>query len=234
MRFRAFATDYDGTLARHGVVAGSTVQAVERVRAAGLRTLLVTGREIADLRATFFRFDIFDIIVAENGAVLYYPAAQTSRLLHASPPPQFAVRLRERGVSPLSVGQVIVATFEPNENIVLEVIKEFGLELKIIFNKGAVMVLPVGVNKASGLRAALQELGIAPRETVGIGDAENDHSFFECCGCAVAVSNALESLKARANLVTRASHGAGVVEVADLLLTGELERVAARPRAAAM
>ena len=85
-------------------------------------------------------------------------------------------RLRERGVEPLSVGRSIVATWEPMETVVLEVIHEQGLELQITFNKGAVMVLPPGVNKASGLEAALQALGLSRHNVVGAGDAENDHS----------------------------------------------------------
>ena len=80
------------------------------------------------------------------------------------------------------------------------------------FNKGSVMALPFGVNKASGLMAALAELGIPAHTVVGVGDAENDHAFLAACGCAVAVSNALPSLKAEADIVTVADHGAGVEE----------------------
>ena len=49
----------------------------------------------------------------------------------------------------------------------------------MIFNKGAVMILPSGVNKATGLAAALEELGLSPHNVVGVGDAENDHAFLE-------------------------------------------------------
>jgi hypothetical protein len=46
-----------------------------------------------------------------------------------------------------------VATWEPHQATVLEAIRELGLEHHIIFNKGAVMVLPPGINKAAGLEA---------------------------------------------------------------------------------
>ena len=62
----------------------------------------------------------------------------------------------------------------------LEAIRDLGLELQIIFNKGAVMVLPAGVNKASGLAVALARLGLSPHNVVGVGDAENDHAFLRC------------------------------------------------------
>jgi HAD superfamily hydrolase (TIGR01484 family) len=97
-------------------------------------------------------------------------------------------------VAPLSVGRAIVATWRPHENAVLETIRDQGLELQVIFNKDAVMVLPSGVNKATGLAVALHDHGFSPHEAVGIGDAENDHAFLTLCECAVAVDNALPPL----------------------------------------
>jgi hydroxymethylpyrimidine pyrophosphatase-like HAD family hydrolase len=88
----------------------------------------------------------------------------------------------------------------------------------VIFNKGSVMVLPTGVNKASGLRAAVKALGITTDEVVGVGDAENDHAFLEICGFSVAVSNALDVLKRKVCMVTRGDHGRGVSEMIDLWL----------------
>lgn len=79
-------------------------------------------------------------------------------------PERFAETLRARGVGPLSVGRVIVVTWTPHETTVLETIRELGLELQVIFNKGAVMVLPSGVNKATGRAAALEALGLSPRK----------------------------------------------------------------------
>jgi hydroxymethylpyrimidine pyrophosphatase-like HAD family hydrolase len=119
---------------------------------------------------------------------------------------------------PLQTGKAIVATWEPHEKEVLKTIKELGLELQVIFNKGAVMILPSGVNKATGLRAALSELGLDAAEVVGVGDAENDHAFLEICGLSVAVANALPAISEKVDLVTKKDHGAGVVELIDRLL----------------
>jgi hydroxymethylpyrimidine pyrophosphatase-like HAD family hydrolase len=105
------------------------------------------------------------------------------------------------------------------------VIDELGLDLEVILNKGSVMVLPASVNKATGLSAALEELGIAPQDVVGIGDAENDEAFLALCGFGVAVANALDSVKACADQVTRAENGAGVGEVIDLLIAEDLRSV---------
>ncbi|WP_373527826.1 HAD-IIB family hydrolase [Nostoc sp.] len=222
MRYLALACDYDGTLAHNGQVDETTLAALERLRDSGRRLILVTGRQIDDLLHVFPYADLFDRIVAENGALLYQNATQEEKLLGDRPSAEFIKALRERGVDPFSVGKVIVATWHPHETTVLEVIRELGLELQIIFNKGAVMVLPSGLNKATGLGAALSELGLSPHNTVGVGDAENDHAFLDLCECSVGVANALPVLKERVDFVTNGSRGAGVTELIDKLVASDL------------
>lgn len=233
MPYLALATDYDGTLAHHGRVDDATRDAVRRLRASGRRVLLVTGRQLPDLEATCPCLDLFDWVVAENGALLYQSATGTAKPLAAPPPEKFLQALRGRGVQPLSVGRVIVATWEPHEKAVRETIRDLGLELQVIFNKGAVMVLPSGVNKATGLAAALAALGLTADAVVGIGDAENDHAFLNRCAVAVAVANALPVLKEQVDWVTPGDHGAGVRQLIDVMLSGDLAgRVRRRPRPA--
>lgn len=230
---RALALDYDGTLAHHGRVNERTLAALERFRASGRTLLLVTGRELEDLDRTFAHAPVFDRIVGENGALVFDPKTLVLRKLAPEPGEAFVRALAARGVGPVSVGHVIVATWVPHQEAVLSVIREQGLELEIIFNKDAVMVLPSGVNKGTGLRAALEELGITPGDVVGVGDAENDHSLLRVCGVGVAVANAIPSLKERADLVTRGDHGDGVIEVIEGILANELAAVPRRARAEA-
>jgi HAD superfamily hydrolase (TIGR01484 family) len=218
VRYLALAADYDGTLATDGVVDGDTVEALRRLAASGRKLILVSGRQLGDLLRAFPEARIFDAIVAENGAVLYLPSSQDTRVLAQAPSPRFAEALKGRGVSPIWLGQVVVATVQPNETVVLDVIRNLGLDLQVILNKGSVMVLPASVDKASGLHAALDELSLSPQSVVAIGDAENDQAFLAMCGCGVAVANALDALKGRANLVTRGEAGAGVREVIDELI----------------
>jgi HAD superfamily hydrolase (TIGR01484 family) len=228
VRYLVLAVDYDGTLAHDGRVDAPTIASLERLRASGRRLVMVTGRELPDLLRVFDRFDLFDRVVAENGALLYDPAAPAERRLADRPDERLVARLRRLGVEPLSVGHSIVATREPHEATAVEVIRELGLELHVIFNKGAVMILPSGVNKATGLAAALAELGLSAHNAVGVGDAENDHAFLAAGECAVAVANALPALKERADLVTRGARGAGVVELVDRLLADDLADAAPR------
>ncbi len=222
MRYLALCCDYDGTLAHDGRVDRATLAGLEKLLASGRRLVMVTGRELPDLQATFPRLDLFERVVAENGALLYHPAKREEKPLAARPPDRFIERLRQRGVAPMSVGRVIVATWRPHEHAVLEAIHELGLELQVIFNKGAVMVLPAGVNKASGLAAALEEMGLSPHNAVAVGDAENDHAFLSLCEFSVAVANALPPVKETADLTTRGDHGAGVVELIEELVATDL------------
>ena len=219
---RALATDYDGTIATHGEVDSGTIASLLRCRASGRSLILVTGRELDELRAVFPELEIFDLVVAENGPLLYWPKEQQERVLAPPPHPEFVKLLRTAKVEPLSVGRVVVATFEPHDRTVFEAIKTLGLELQVIFNKGSVMVLPSGINKASGLDAALAELGLKPEEVAGVGDAENDHAFLERCRISAAVANALPSIKEHVHFVAQQTHGAGVTEFIDWLLTADL------------
>ncbi|MFL5814284.1 MAG: HAD family hydrolase [Bdellovibrionia bacterium] len=221
MRYLALATDYDETLARHGHLADSTVQALERFRASGRKTILVTGREIPDLRAVCHRLDLFDLIIGENGAVLVDPKKDLSRVepLADTPPPQFARELSNLGVSPLSCGSVIVATLSDQYESVRSTIERLGLNLQIILNKGSLMVLPTGVNKASGLRRALEVLNIPAAKAWAIGDAENDIDFLMSAGCPAAVANALPSVKEKAIFTATREAGQGVEELISKILS---------------
>ena len=194
-QYLALACDYDGTLAHDGVVDESVVAGLMRWREAGRRLLLVTGRELVDLQGTFSHLDLFDSVVVENGGALFNPATGDEKALADLPSPRFVDELRSRGVEPISIGRVIVATWAPHETTVLATIRDLGLELQVIFNKGAVMVLPSGVNKATGLAAALATLGIPAENVVAVGDAMNDHAPLAAAGLGVAVANAIPSLR---------------------------------------
>lgn len=222
MHYLALACDYDGTLASDGQVDQQTVVALKRLRESGRRLILVTGRQLDDLLQVFSHIDLFEWVVAENGALLYRPANREERILGDRPPEKFVQVLRDRGVDPIAIGRVIVATWHPHKVTVAKTICDLGLELKVILNKDAVMVLPTNVNKASGLTAALSELSLSPEQVVGVGDAENDQALLDLCGYSVAVANALPAIKKQADFVTTGERGAGVTELIDKLITDDL------------
>jgi HAD superfamily hydrolase (TIGR01484 family) len=228
MRFHALATDYDGTLAHHGIVEEQTVKALERTVGTGRKLILVTGRELPDLLDAFPHLDLFEMVVAENGALLYRPATKEERLLSEAPPQRLIETLRSLRVEPMSVGRGIIGLWEPHQHAALEAVRQCGLEWQVIFNKGAVMLLPAGVNKAFGLVAALEQMGLSPHNVVGVGDAENDHAFLRICELSAAVANALPAVKQEADLVTQGDHGDGVIELIEAMIADELAEIQTR------
>jgi len=210
--FRAVACDFDGTLA-DGQVAPATLAALTEARARGIRVILVTGRIMSELRAVFPEVDEhIDAVVAENGAVLVTHGGV--RLLAAPIGGAVSAALTGRGVAHRS-GQVLVAGAAADEPAVLEVVRGLGLYCRLVRNRGELMVLPAGVTKGSGLLEALGDLGLSPHNTIGVGDAENDHSLLDACEVGVAVANAVDALRAHADMMLALPDGEGV---ADLLL----------------
>ncbi len=227
MRYTAIALDYDGTIAHDGVVPPHVLDGLRRLKATGRKLLLVTGRELDELLGIFPEIALFDRVVAENGALLYRPESGERKALGEPPPDELLACLRASGM-PLSVGHTIVATIRPHEAFVLETIASLGLEHQLIFNKGAVMVLPPGCNKASGLKQALAELGLSPRNVVAAGDGENDHALLEMAEYSAAVANAIPTLKEAADRVTDNHHGDGVLEIVEGLIEHDLARMPPR------
>ena len=221
----ALACDYDETLAANGRVEAPTAEALARLRASGSKLILVTGRQLGDLLSVCLEIRLFDRVVAENGALLYRPGSRETKPLAGRPPRHFLERLREQGVKPLAAGRSIVATVQEFAGVVEKTIEEMGLDLATISNRESLMILPHAVNKATGLEAALAELEIPAAAVVGVGDAENDDAFLRICGIYAAVANALPSIRAAADIVTDEDHGAGVVELINRVITGELSGV---------
>jgi HAD superfamily hydrolase (TIGR01484 family) len=221
MQFMLLATDYDGTLATDGKVDSSAIATLERLRTSGRKIVLATGRRLPDLSKTFPRLELFDRVIVENGGILYEPQTRKEKLLCEPPNRAFVSLLKEKKV-PFSEGRTIIATWQPYDEAVLSAIRELDLDLQVLFNKGAVMVLPSGVNKGTGLNTAIRELGISLRNVVGVGDAENDLPVLRICACSVAVANALSSVKEESDVVLDKPRGEGVVDLIEKLLSNDL------------
>lgn len=146
MRYHALATDYDGTLAHDGVVDGGTLASLKRLRDSGRKLLLVTGRRLQELLDTFPEVGYFDLAVVENGALLYTPETKQEQILSEAPSERFIEALRQRNIQPLAIGHAIIATWDSEKDKVLDAIATEGVECQMIFNKGALMILPSGVN----------------------------------------------------------------------------------------
>ena len=185
MKFGVLALDYDGTIARDGLLSPDVKAAIAEARAHGIVVIIVTGRILSDLRKAVGNLDFVDAVVAENGAVLSFRNGQT-RIVGHLPPQIFFDELRRRGVA-FTSGQCVVEADASVAPAILATIRELQLPLVILFNRGRLMVLPQAISKGTGLRDALHILRLSPHNAIAVGDAENDHDLLAQCELAAAV-----------------------------------------------
>ncbi len=198
MKLRVLALDYDGTIATDGVLHPEIRAAIADVRAHGIVVVLVTGRILSDLRSLAGPLDLFDAIVAENGAVLALPRASRA---HALAPPvreNVLAALQARGLRP-RWGSCVIELDARDAPFALETVRSLQLPLSLQFNRDRLMVLPLAVSKATGLREALRLLRLSPHNAVGVGDAENDHELLAECETGYAVAWGSPALQAEAD-----------------------------------
>src|SRR5579885_447734 len=218
MYCRVLACDYDGTTAVNGKLVPEVAAALRAARAQGLVTLLVTGRVLPDLHAAQVDWTAFDAVVAENGAIVWLPGRDRTFHLGSPPPAHFLGELRARGV-PFHAGAVVLGTADRHAGELLDVVRRLGIDGQLAFNREALMLLPTGVDKAAGVRRALEELGRSERNLIAFGDAENDLPLLALAEVGVAARGAVPSVAAAAD--ERLSHpgGAGVAHYIEALLT---------------
>jgi hypothetical protein len=216
MRIQAFATDGDGTCLKDNKMLDETADALKQLRSAGIRMLLVTGEHPNELKE-FPHLELFDHVVAENGAVIVDQRTGAEELLGPRPPAELLVALNNAGVT-MHVGRVLIATETDARSVVQSVIDRLGLDWHTVPNRNDLLVLPANITKATGLDMVLKRIHIAPQQVAAIGDAENDCAMIEYCGLGVAVANAVPRVKECAKLITCGQAGHGVIELANRLL----------------
>jgi hydroxymethylpyrimidine pyrophosphatase-like HAD family hydrolase len=197
---RALACDYDGTIASRDRIGPAALDALIRAREAGLRLILVTGRTFFELARVCERLDLFDAVVAENGAVIYRPGVGTIGDQAPPPPPRLLVELDRRDI-PYQLGRVVIGTARAYEANVRAALDAVGVSFELIPNRAALMLLPTGVSKGSGVRAVIRELGFSFHDVLGLGDAENDLDLFDACGFSGCPASAEPAVRERADWV---------------------------------
>jgi hypothetical protein len=213
MKLSAFALDYDGTIAVDGSLHRSVREAIGEVRRRHILVLLVTGRRLADLERAAGDLACFDVVVAENGAVLEFPATGRHAVL-APPPSRLLVDELHRRSIAFETGECMLEAAATDAPAILSAIRALELPLTISFNRGRLMVLPPAIAKSSGLRQALRDLRVSAHNTVAIGDAENDHDLLDACEVGAAVDWGSRALKAVADEIV---HGPPATAVADYI-----------------
>ena len=206
--FRALACDYDGTLAAEDRMGEDTLSALGKAREAGLRLFLVTGRTFFELTRVCERLDLFDGVVAENGAVLYSPEDATICPLAPPVPAQLLAKLDRRGIG-YQRGRVIIWTARSDEAAVRAALAEAGVNLELVYNRAALMLLPAGISKGTGVQHLVRAFGLSFHDVLALGDSENDGALFEACGWAGCPANAVPEVMQRADWIFPGDDGAG-------------------------
>jgi hydroxymethylpyrimidine pyrophosphatase-like HAD family hydrolase len=215
VKLSVIALDYDGTVARGDVLDPSVRAAIAAARTQGIAVLLVTGRILEELRRVAGDLHFVDGVIAENGAVIHFPDSERTSTLAPPVPEGFVAELRRRGIL-FTAGQCLVDADANEAPRLLEVIRTLELPLVLIFNRGRVMTAPQGVSKATGLHVALETLRLSARNTVAVGDAENDHELLRLAELGVAVEWGSKALRAAADVVL---NGSGPAAVGDYVRT---------------
>lgn len=213
MKLSVIALDYDGTIAREDRVESSVRDAIAAARTSGIIVLLVTGRVLEDLRRSAGELHFVDGIVAENGGVVYFPDSDHLSNLAPKIPETFLAALSAQAI-PWRAGHAIVDAPASAAPALLQIIESLELPLVLLFNRSRVMVLPQGISKATGLHAALDMIRRSVRNTLAVGDAENDHELLRIAEVGVAVEWGSKALQASADDVIR---GTGPQHVAEYL-----------------
>jgi hydroxymethylpyrimidine pyrophosphatase-like HAD family hydrolase len=193
VKLSVIAVDYDGTIASNGRAHRAALDAIRDARSRGIVVILVTGRILSDLRRSLPEHDIFDGIVAENGAVLAFRNRGVRTLGRPAPRKLFDALCRRRNV-PVTFGECVIEADANAAWNLLSLVRELELPLVLHFNGNRVMLLPQGISKATGLREMLNALGVSLHNCVSIGDAENDYSMLEVCEIGAAVEWGSKSL----------------------------------------
>ena len=200
MKLSVLAFDYDGTIARNDRVPPSVLGAIADVRQRNLTVILVTGRTLDDLRRVAGDLHFVDCVVAENGALVHFPGSGQTTILAPLIPRAFVARLEQLAI-PFGAGRCLVDADASTAHRLLDVIRDLEMPIVLVFNRSRVMALAQGISKATGLRAALDIFRATPRNTVAIGDAENDHELLRLAEVGAAVEWGSRSLQAEADLV---------------------------------
>jgi hydroxymethylpyrimidine pyrophosphatase-like HAD family hydrolase len=213
VKLSVLALDYDGTIAHGDQLDPAVREAIADARTRGITVLIVTGRILDELRRVAGDLHFVDGVVAENGAVVHFPDSGHTSLLAPPIPEPFLEQVRQRRISAVA-GQCLVDAAAADAGRLLEVIQALELPLVLLFNHSRVMTLPQGVSKATGLHAALDMLRLSARNTVAIGDAENDHPLLQLAEVGAAVEWGSTVLRSVADVVVR---GAGPADVASYI-----------------
>lgn len=205
----ALAVDYDRTITDLRLqLSARAVDGLARARRAGKKVIVVSGRGLDFLEREVGH--LADALVGENGCFLLH--AGERRCL--APDLDLDAALASLPIE-IERGTLIASVDARHEGLLRDALARAGASVDLIRNRDRVMVLPRGVDKARGVLAALDALGIDPARAAAAGDGENDVAMLSAVGYGVAVANAVDEVKAVARYVCDGAGGDGLARWID-------------------
>lgn len=123
--------------------------------------------------------------------------------------------------------EVILPDAKKVERLRGELRKFDGIELVSSFGRN-IEITRRGVSKGRAVEALARHLGLGREQVIAIGDGGNDLSMVEYAGLGVAMENASEALRQKADYVTASNNEEGVAKVIErYILSGEGQPVPA-------
>ncbi|MCS6768748.1 MAG: phosphoglycolate phosphatase [Candidatus Nitrosocaldus sp.] len=229
MRVRAFAVDIDGTLTENGskvhLQSLSLLRALER---SGYRVLFVSGRSSIEAYILAMFLGTTRVAIGENGGVITTSPTEHILLVERDYSERAYELLRSRlrdvrlkPVFPRMTEVVLERTFSIDE--AMSIVRREGLPVVIVDSMYAYHINHERINKAVGLRIALETLGIKPEECVAIGDSATDVPLFLSCGYSIAIGNADDGVKSMAKASVKGRNGNGLLEALNLVIDNMLD-----------
>ena len=215
---RLLVFDLDSTLAPLGKGIGEKeLELFQKIEENGVRIAICSGKTCDYLCGFMRQVGLKNpILIGENGAVIRYGVDLPPRYHHKIPFLEEIVMalaeikgiLQERfpyiwfqpnkiGVTPFPTS---VEEFEEIQTI-LNTWREGKEGIQIFRHVDSFDIVPAGIDKATGIRHVLEDLGVATEEMIAIGDGVNDYCMFEMAGFAVGV-NVKEAFRVNINFRT--------------------------------
>lgn len=224
---RALLTDLDRTLTGPDLRLGPAVrERLAELRRHRVAVVVVSGRTLPHMLALGLD-EACDGIVAENGGIVCLPREHIYEVLD----PGFA-DLARRALGPLASsfewGRALASGPRNLAEAASKALDRAGVRHGLSFNAEEVMLLPPGVDKATGARRALARLGIGVASTAAIGDGENDVPMLRLAKLSAAPANAAPEAKAAAQVQLTAGHDEGFLLFTAAILEGRRRTARAR------
>ncbi len=223
MRIKAISLDIDGTITyRDRRLSVDALKAIRLAENRGLPVMLVTGNSVPFAEAAAVFIGTSGPVIAEDGGALSFKGEGTMRkrvfltdmdeewILWSEVKRRYPEAVLSYSMHERKAGLVMMRTV-PVE-AVREIIAELGLNLIAVDSGFAIHIKKPWINKGTGIEKACEFLGISPKEVAHVGDGENDLDAFRVVGYRIAIAQAPESVKEKADYITEKPYGDGGAE----------------------